>query len=72
MPRPATETLPAVSPHRLQVTDDTLSGTTAVAVLVRGRQLTIANVGDSRCVAAEMRGADLVAVDLTLDQTPYR
>lgn len=55
-----------------QTTDDSLSGTTAVSVLIRGRDLTIANVGDSRCVAAEMRGADLVAVDLTLDQTPYR
>ncbi len=41
-------------------------------MLIRGRDLTIANVGDSRCVAAEMRGTELVAVDLTSDQTPYR
>lgn len=43
-----------------------------MCVLLRGRELTIANVGDSRLIAAEMRGPDLVAVDLTLDQTPYR
>ena len=55
-----------------QDTDDTLSGTTAVCVLIRGREVTICNVGDSRCVAAESRGAELVAVDLTQDQTPYR
>ena len=55
-----------------QDTDDTLSGTTAVCVLIRGREVTVCNVGDSRCVAAESRGAELVAVDLTQDQTPYR
>lgn len=56
----------------MQITDDTLSGTTAVCMLIRGREVTICNVGDSRCVAAEMRGAELAAVDLTSDQTPYR
>lgn len=56
----------------MQVTDDTLSGTTAVTMLIRGRQVTVANVGDSRAVAAELHGTELVAVDLTSDQTPYR
>lgn len=54
------------------LTDDTLSGTTAVTMLVRGREVTISNVGDSRIVAAELQGTELVAVDLTSDQTPYR
>lgn len=52
--------------------DDTLSGTTAVGVLMKGKQLYIANVGDSRCIIAEREGDALKAVDLTLDQTPFR
>ena len=41
--------------------------------LPQGRQLYIANVGDSRAIMA-IRGAggDLVAYDLTSDQTPFR
>lgn len=54
------------------LTDDTLSGTTAVTMLIRGREISISNVGDSRIVAAELHGTDLVAVDLTHDQTPFR
>ena len=54
------------------MTDDTLSGTTAVTMLMRGRRVFLANVGDSRAVAAELQGTELVAVDLTSDQTPYR
>ena len=56
----------------VQVTDDTLSGTTAVTMLIRGREVVVSNVGDSRCVAAELQGTELVAVDLSSDQTPYR
>lgn len=52
--------------------DDTMSGTTAITVLVRGRTLYVANSGDSRAVIAEKRGDDIVAVDLSIDQTPYR
>ena len=37
--------------------DDTMSGTTCVALLLRGRQLWCANVGDSRAVLAERRPA---------------
>lgn len=52
--------------------DDSMSGTTAITVLVRGDTLYVANVGDSRAVIAERRGKDLVAVDLSSDQTPFR
>lgn len=62
--------------------DDTLSGTTACAVLLRGDTLHVANVGDSRAVLAERRPAaggaaglaqpTLVAVPLSHDQTPFR
>ncbi|XP_019052377.1 PREDICTED: protein phosphatase 2C and cyclic nucleotide-binding/kinase domain-containing protein isoform X2 [Nelumbo nucifera] len=52
--------------------DDSMSGTTAVTILVRGRTLYVANAGDSRAVIAERRGKDIVAVDLSIDQTPFR
>ncbi|KAK6944938.1 PPM-type phosphatase-like domain, partial [Dillenia turbinata] len=52
--------------------DDSMSGTTAITILVRGRTLYVANSGDSRAVIAERRGKDLVAVDLSVDQTPFR
>uniref|UniRef100_A0A5B7CCN5 protein-serine/threonine phosphatase n=1 Tax=Davidia involucrata TaxID=16924 RepID=A0A5B7CCN5_DAVIN len=52
--------------------DDSMSGTTAITILVRGRTLYIANSGDSRAVIAEKRGKDIVAVDLSIDQTPFR
>ncbi|XP_010526449.1 PREDICTED: protein phosphatase 2C and cyclic nucleotide-binding/kinase domain-containing protein isoform X2 [Tarenaya hassleriana] len=54
------------------ILDDSMSGTTAITVLVRGRTLFVANTGDSRAVLAEKRGGDTVAVDLSIDQTPYR
>lgn len=52
--------------------DDSMSGTTAITVLVRGKTLYVANSGDSRAVIAERRGTDIVAVDLSIDQTPFR
>ncbi|CAI9100405.1 OLC1v1037402C1 [Oldenlandia corymbosa var. corymbosa] len=52
--------------------DDSMSGTTAITVLVRGATIYVANSGDSRAVIAEKKGEDLVAVDLSLDQTPFR
>ncbi|TQD79013.1 hypothetical protein C1H46_035490 [Malus baccata] len=52
--------------------DDSMSGTTAITVLVRGRTICIANSGDSRAVMAERKGDDIVAVDLSIDQTPFR
>lgn len=54
------------------IVDDSMSGTTAITVLVRGRKIYIANSGDSRAVIAERRGDDMVAVDLSIDQTPFR
>ena len=58
--------------HRCEI-DDTMSGTTSITVLVRGRTLYVANVGDSRAVLAERRGNNaLVAMDLSTDQTPFR
>jgi len=53
--------------------DDAMSGTTAVAALVRGRALHVANVGDSRAVLAERgAGGRAVAVPLSFDHTPFR
>ena len=52
--------------------DDSMSGTTAICVLLRGRSLLVANVGDSRAVLAERVDGGVVARDLSLDQTPYR
>lgn len=51
-----------------------MSGTTAITVLVRGRSLLVANVGDSRAVLAEkvQGGSGFIARDLSIDQTPYR
>ncbi|KAK7314428.1 hypothetical protein VNO77_32951 [Canavalia gladiata] len=54
------------------VLDDSMSGTTAITVLVRGKTVYVANSGDSRAVIAERRGKDVVAVDLSIDQTPFR
>ncbi|KAL3505825.1 hypothetical protein ACH5RR_031207 [Cinchona calisaya] len=52
--------------------DDTMSGTTAITVLVVGDVLYVANVGDSRAVLAVKEGNKLVAEDLSYDQTPFR
>ncbi|XP_039017712.1 protein phosphatase 2C and cyclic nucleotide-binding/kinase domain-containing protein-like isoform X2 [Hibiscus syriacus] len=52
--------------------DDSMSGTTAITVLVRGRTIYVANSGDSRAVIAEKRGKEIAAVDLSIDQTPFR
>ena len=53
--------------------DDAMSGTTAVAALVLGRVLHVANVGDSRAVLAERApGGRAVAVPLSFDHTPFR
>ncbi|KAF7144723.1 hypothetical protein RHSIM_Rhsim04G0213000 [Rhododendron simsii] len=52
--------------------DDTMSGTTAITVLVIGDTLYVANVGDSRAVIAVKEGNRIVAEDLSHDQTPFR
>lgn len=52
--------------------DDTMSGTTAITVLVVGDTLFVANVGDSRAVIAVKNGNRIVAEDLSCDQTPFR
>ena len=53
--------------------DDTLSGTTAASVWFSGRRAFVANTGDSRIVlgCASISG-QIVATDLTEDQTPFR
>lgn len=58
--------------HADSMLDDTMSGTTAITILVRGRKIYVANAGDSRAVIAERRGKEIVAVDLSIDQTPFR
>ncbi|KAL8171332.1 hypothetical protein V2J09_023136, partial [Rumex salicifolius] len=52
--------------------DDTMSGTTAITVLVVGDTLYVANVGDSRAVIGIKDGSEVVAKDLSIDQTPFR
>lgn len=52
--------------------DDTMSGTTAITVLVVGDKLLVANVGDSRAVIARKVGNRVLAEDLSSDQTPFR
>lgn len=52
--------------------DDSMSGTTAITVLVVGDILYVANVGDSRAVIAVKDGNRILAKDLSRDQTPFR
>lgn len=52
--------------------EDGLSGTTAIACLVRGRTIYVANVGDSRAVLAERVDGQLIARPLSHDHTPFR
>ena len=54
------------------ILDDSMSGTTSITVLLRGRTIYVANCGDSRAVIAENKGNKIVAVDLSVDQTPFR
>jgi len=63
--------------HRSPI-DDSLSGTTALLGLLRGGRLCVANVGDSRAVAAVARPppplgfGGVAAVPLSWDHTPFR
>ncbi|GAB2266384.1 hypothetical protein Dimus_001393 [Dionaea muscipula] len=52
--------------------DDMMSGTTAITVLVVGDTVYVGNVGDSRAVIAVKDGNQIVAEDLSRDQTPFR
>ena len=53
--------------------DDSMSGTTAITVLVRGKTLYVVNVGDCRAVIAQRtRGYnEAEALDLSCNQTPF-
>ena len=57
--------------HKSKI-DDSLSGTTAITVLVVGNMLYVANVGDSRAVIAVKDGNRIIAKDMSNDQTPFR
>jgi len=66
--------------------DDTLSGTTAITVMVVGKYLYVANVGDSRAIICSESGSvnggggnatgqgvgKIMAEPLSIDQTPFR
>uniref|UniRef100_A0ACD5YSK2 Uncharacterized protein n=1 Tax=Avena sativa TaxID=4498 RepID=A0ACD5YSK2_AVESA len=58
--------------HAAAAVDDSMSGTTAVAALVAGGALHVANVGDSRAVAGVWREGRVAAEELSWDQTPFR
>jgi serine/threonine protein phosphatase PrpC/CRP-like cAMP-binding protein len=71
--------------RRNQKIDDSLSGTTAITMYMHGNRnrITIANVGDSRCIIGQEAPAPkhgarlesartLKALPLSRDQTPYR
>ena len=57
--------------HRSDI-DDQMSGTTGITVLVRGDQLFVANVGDSRAIIATEVDGKLKYAPLSQDQTPFR
>jgi len=67
--------------RREPTVDDCFSGTTAVTLIVRGRQIVVSNVGDSRAILARRETVEteeegskdiMKAYDLTNDQTPFR
>lgn len=50
-----------------------MSGTTAITIMMRGRDIYVGNVGDSRAVgAAKEENGNVIAISLSIDQTPYR
>lgn len=57
--------------HKSEI-DDSMSGTTAITVIVIGDVLYVANVGDSRAVVALKEGNRILAHDMSYDQTPFR
>jgi len=62
---------------RASEVDDSLSGTTAIVAHLRGRDLYVINVGDSRATMGmaktlENGGESVEACDLSFDQTPFR
>jgi serine/threonine protein phosphatase PrpC len=58
--------------HEQEDFDDTGSGTTAITAFLRGAELTIANIGDSRAILGQRKGKRVVPVSLSMDHTPYR
>ncbi|CAN0213393.1 unnamed protein product [Ectocarpus sp. 6 AP-2014] len=53
--------------------DDTLSGTTAISILLKGDTLFVANVGDSRAIiCSKPPGEESTVRPLSVDQTPFR
>lgn len=58
--------------HQDPTVDDKLSGSTAVGIFIHGRDMYIANVGDSRAILCQDQEGSLVAKPLSCDQTPYR
>jgi hypothetical protein len=61
--------------HNEKRFDDSLSGTTAISILFRGKAMYVSNVGDSRAIVVSRTEGDsgkLVARPLSSDQTPYR
>ena len=57
----------------MRSSDDSMSGTTAITVLVRGKTLYVVNVGDCRAVIVQRtRGYnEAEALDLSCNQIPF-
>lgn len=53
-----------------------LSGTTAISTTFHSGNLTVSNVGDSRCILgycdSGAKGSPVLAIPLSRDQTPWR
>ena len=58
--------------HAAAAVDDSMSGATAVAALMAGGALHVANVGDSRAMAGVWRDGRVAAYELSWDQAPFR
>jgi len=58
--------------EKLQAFSDVMSGTTAISAFFNGDIVFISNVGDSRAIALSEHNGKLIAIPLSIDQTPFR
>lgn len=59
--------------HKMPTIDDSLSGTTAITVIIKDENLYVGNVGDSRAIVASYDDEGVLKYSpLSHDQTPFR